>query len=259
MFSGIGGLELGLERAGLGHVVWQVEQDAWCRGVLARHWPKVERFEDVRTVDFRVLRRARILCGGWPCQPASVAGKRLAQKDSRWLWPEVARAIEEQEPAVVVGENVPGMLSAGMRDVLADLARLGFDAEWATVSAVGLGAPHRRRRVFVVATHPDRVRLREQPGWLSRAIGAAQKAVPRGNPEEGTSSDTDCLRRLEQARRVANERGWSERCGWDFDPLAGVDDGLPRGLGRRARRALGNAVVVPVAEAVGRALAGAMA
>lgn len=252
--SGIGGVELGLERAGLGPVAWQVECDPFCLGVLAHRWPEAQRLTDVRTVDFRLLPRVRVLCGGWPCQPVSVAGQRRARDDERWLWPDVARAIEEQEPPVFVGENVPGLLTAGMRDVLADLARLGFDAEWETFSAVALGAPHLRRRVFLVATHPDRIRLRDEPGWLARALRAASAPIDRATLEVGLVANADGHRRLEQARRIANERGWSELVGWEFDPLAGVDDGVPEGLDRRARKALGNSVLSQTFKVIGRAL-----
>lgn len=255
--SGIGGLELGLERAGLGPVAWQVESDPFCRAVLARHWPEAKRFDDVRATDFRLLPRVRVLCGGWPCQPVSVAGSRRAQADERWLWPEVVRALEEAEPPIFVGENVPGLLSAGMRDVLADLARLGFDAEWETVSAAHLGAPHLRYRVFLVATHPDRIAMRADPGWIARALREATVPIYQSSLEGCSVANADGQRRLEQARRVANERGWSQHCGWNFDPLEGVDDGISKRVGERTRaaKALGNAVVSQVAEVIGRAIA----
>src|SRR5688500_13405878 len=116
LFSGIGGLELGLERAGLGHVVWQVEKDAYCRAVLARHWPEAERFEDV--CEFHPAGPVDLLCGGFPCQPWSVAGKQRGAADERHLWPEFARIIAESEPCIVVGENVPGLRARGLRLVL---------------------------------------------------------------------------------------------------------------------------------------------
>lgn len=177
LFSGIGGLELGLERAGLGPVLWQCEMDPYCRRVLARHWPEATRFEDVRDVGNANAARVDVVCGGFPCQPVSLAGARLAQQDPRWLWPEFARVVRELRPAHVVAENVLGLRSAGLRDVLADLAALGFDAEWSSLAAEEVGAPHRRRRIFIVATHSDRAELREQPGWLSRACGAARASV----------------------------------------------------------------------------------
>lgn len=258
LFSGIGGLELGLERAGLGAVAWQVESDPWCRAVLARHWPEAQRYEDARATDFRLLPRARLLCGGWPCQPVSVAGKRRAQEDPRWLWPEIRRALQEQEPAAFVGENVLGLRTAGLRDVLADLAALGFDAEWADLSAAALGAPHLRRRLFLVATHPDRIQLHEQPGWLSRALRALPR-LPVDAGALGAVADADGLRRLESAWCLANKWRWPEQCSWSFDPFARVDDGISERLGERTRaaRALGNAVVVACAEAVGQALVAA--
>lgn len=178
LFSGIGGLELGLERAGLGPVLWQAERDAYCRAVLRRHWPSARRFSDVKEVGDGAT-RVDVVCGGFPCQPVSLAGRRLAQLDERWLWPEFVRVVRAVEPRVVVIENVPGLRTAGLRDVLADLADLGFDAEWSCIAAgedprrthgwPHAGAPHERRRIFLVATHPDRVRVRHKPGWLGRA------------------------------------------------------------------------------------------
>ena len=90
LFSGIGGLDLGLERAGM-TVVGQVEIDPWCRKVLAKHWPGVPVYADVRTLDGATVARPDVLCGGFPCQPWSVAGKRREEGDHRHLWPEMAR------------------------------------------------------------------------------------------------------------------------------------------------------------------------
>jgi site-specific DNA-cytosine methylase len=229
LFSGIGGLELGLERAGVGRVVWQVERDAFCRSVLERHWPHATRYDDVRSVGRSTLASVDGICGGFPCQPVSVAGKRRAQADDRWLWPDFARIVEEFGPRFVVIENVPGLRTAGLRDVLSDLARLGFDAEWSTLSAAEVGAPHGRERLFIVATHPDRLRVRDEPGWLSRACGTAA-AVTRRALEGLPPADTDPLRRLEQARRFAEVGGWPGHVGWELGSIARVDDwASPRG------------------------------
>jgi DNA (cytosine-5)-methyltransferase 1 len=257
LFTGIGGLDLGFERAGLGPVLWQVEKDPFCRRVLARHWPEAQRFDDVHSVGADQLVRPLIICGGFPCQPVSVAGKRRAQADERWLWPEFARIVAEVRPAIVVAENVPGLRTAGLRDVLADLARLGFDAEWSSLSAAEVGAPHGRERLFLVATHPDRIQLRHEPGWLGRACGEA--AAVTGQAVAGLlATDPDGLGRLESARRFAELGGWSRYCGWEFDPAARVDDGTARGLVGSRRRALGNAVVVRCAEVIGRAIVAAL-
>ncbi len=252
LFSGIGGLELGLERAGLGRVVWQVERDAWCRSVLEMHWPDAMRFDDVRTVGASALVPVDVICGGFPCQDLSHAGKRRGLDGERsGLWFEYARIVGELRPSIVVIENVLGLRTAGLPRVLADLAALGFDAEWTDLSAGELGAPHLRRRLFIVATDPDRVQLRDEPGWLSRACGEAAALVGQADTS-GIDPDADGLWRLEQARRVAIERGWTRHVGWELDHHAGVDDGFPAwvDLGA-ARKALGNAVAVRCAEVIG--------
>lgn len=292
LFSGVGMLDLGLERAGVGRTIAQAEIDPYCREVLRRHWPDAIQFNDVREVKCGdVLADVDVVCGGFPCQPVSVAGKRRAQADSRWLWPEVARVVEELCPPLLVCENVPGLRTAGLRDVLADLARLGFDAEWTCFRAWDFGAPHERNRFWLVATHPDRVVVRDEPGWLGRTIERLASTVGRGAGEDGDASHADgrpvaCVApesparglrdtrrnrrevtsaahaaavwRLEQARRVAIQRGWAERCGWTLDPAPRVDDGPADGLDRggreRARKAAGNGVVVACAEAVGEAI-----
>lgn len=276
--SGVGALDLGLEH-GLGATpVWQVETDSYCRSVLARHWPTTERLEDVRSVGAATLAPVDCVAAGFPCQPASVAGKRKAQADERWLWPQVARIVEELCPPLCVFENVLGLRTAGMRDVLSDLAALGFDVEWSDLSAFELGAPHLRRRLFFVASHPERVELRQQPGWLERACRTAGQAVNRYAAEVDNSNalrlgqqeariapgqthddrrrpaDPDSLRRLEQAWCVATERGWPIHRGWRFDCTPRVDDVPARGLVGPMRKAAGNAVVTACAFVVGRAI-----
>lgn len=254
LFSGIGLLELGLEQAGLGSVAWQCEIDPWCRRVLAKHWPAAERFDDVRTIRPRAT---DIICGGFPCQPFSLAGKQRGLEDERWLWPEFARVIDEAKPSIVVAENVPGLRARGLRPVLADLASLGFNVEWHHFRASDLGAPHERNRIWIVATHPDRIDVRRQPGWLGRSIERQVSAVDR--QAGGNAADANGIGRLESARRFAVQRGWARKCGWTLDPIARMDDGRKRivDAGRR-RKALGNAVVVPCARAVGRAIVDAV-
>lgn len=155
LFAGVGGLELGLEWAGVGHTVWQVEREPFCRQVLAKHWPDAERFDDVRTVGAHNLAPVEVICGGYPCQPFSQAGRRAGSDDERHLWPEFARIIRELRPRFAVLENVAGHLSLGFGEVLGDLASLGYDAEWSCVRASDVGARHRRERVFVIAWQAD--------------------------------------------------------------------------------------------------------
>lgn len=149
---------------------------------------------------------------------------------------------------------MPGLRTAGLRDVLADLAALGFDAEWTDLAAVDVGAPHKRQRLFLVATDPDRVTVRDEPGWLGRSVRAACQAVPGRPGAWRDPSKADCVRRLESAIRFAEKRGWSRVCGWSLNSPARVDDGIPRGLVGARRRSLRNAVVVRCAELVGMAL-----
>lgn len=153
LFSGIGGLELGLERAGVGHTVWQVEWDPFCRQVLARHWPDAKRYEDVTRVDWSTVEPVDVICGGFPCQPFSQAGSRLGVSDERWLWPTFAECLRSVGPRYVVLENVAALLtdSVAFGAVLSDLDALGFAAEWDVLPASAFGAPHRRERLFLVA------------------------------------------------------------------------------------------------------------
>lgn len=154
LFSGIGGLDLAAEWAGM-TIVGQVEIDPFCRRVLAHHWPDVPRFEDVHHVTATTLRDAGIcpdlICGGFPCQPVSAAGHRQGQADARWLWPEMARLIADTRPRWVVAENVPGLVTLGLDDVLDDLEAAGYTARTLVYQAAMVGAPHRRERVFIVA------------------------------------------------------------------------------------------------------------
>lgn len=158
LFSGIGGLELGLERAGLGPVKWQVEIDDYCNNVLEKHWPDARRYRDIKSIREGELEPVDLICGGFPCQPVSCAGSRKAQSDDRWLWPEFVRILRMVKPRWVVAENVPGLLTAdsdgAMGEVLRDLALCGYGVEWDCISAQSVGAWHRRDRIFIVA-HAD--------------------------------------------------------------------------------------------------------
>lgn len=181
LFSGIGGLELGLERAGLGPVLWQAEQDPYCQRVLAKHWPVAKRYDDVRDIDGRA-ERVDLICGGFPCQDISNAGKRAGMAGERsGLWREYARIIRELRPRFVVVENVSALLGRGFGDVLGDLAACGYDLQWDCVPAAAVGAPHRRDRVFVVAWRvPDteRDRVREEPGGRGGCGDGTSEAEP---------------------------------------------------------------------------------
>ena len=152
LFAGIGGFDLGLERAGM-RCEWQVEIDPYARAVLAKHWPDVRRHEDVRTFPPQEGEwGVDVICGGFPCQDISVAGKGAGLAGARsGLWYEYARIIGELRPRYVIVENVAALLARGMGTVLGDLSALGYDAEWHVIPASAVGAPHRRERVWIVA------------------------------------------------------------------------------------------------------------
>lgn len=148
--SGIGGWELGLERAGM-RVRWQCEIDPYALRVLARHWPDVTRYGDANAIQWGDVEPVDVLAAGYPCQPFSLAGARGGHDDERNLWPAVRRAIRDLRPRFVLLENVRGHLSLGFDRVLGDLASLGYDAEWTVLPARAFGAPHRRDRLWIVA------------------------------------------------------------------------------------------------------------
>ena len=152
LFSGIGGFSLGLERTGGFKTVAFCEIDPFCRKVLTKHWPEVLIHEDVTTLRGEDVGTVDVICGGFPCQDVSVAGSRAGITGARsGLWVEFARLICEIRPKYVLVENVPGLLSSGLQQVLGDLASLGFDAEWQCISAAAIGAPHERDRVWIIA------------------------------------------------------------------------------------------------------------
>jgi len=150
LFSGIGGLDLGLERAGM-NVIWQSEIDPYGCRVLKKHWPEVVNHGNIKEINWGDVVRPDIICGGYPCQPFSTAGKRNGTDDPRHLWPWVREAISQLRPKYAILENVRGHVSLGLNVVLGEMASIGYDAEWQIVSAASVGAPHRRDRVIIIA------------------------------------------------------------------------------------------------------------
>lgn len=173
LFAGIGGLELGLERATGARTVWQVEADPWCRAVLAHHWPDAVRFDDVRTAS--ALPAVDIMCGGFPCQDISAAGKGAGLDGARsGLWREFARLVGEGRPKVVVVENVAALATRGLSRVLSDLADLGYVGSWNVVTAASVGAPHLRTPTASLADKGGRLTPRKsrEGGTLIESLSA---------------------------------------------------------------------------------------
>jgi DNA (cytosine-5)-methyltransferase 1 len=226
LFAGIGGFDLGFERAGM-RCVWQVEIDPFCRKVLAKHWPDVRRWDDVRTFPPEPTEdwTCDVICGGFPCQDISLAGRGAGIDGERsGLWSEYARIVRALRPRYVVVENSPALAIRGLGRVLGDLAELGFDAEWSQLSACRMGAPHMRRRLFIVAYDAAIRQLRNRQAYPG----------------------------------ATRHNGWgvfqSKRAAWRLaEPRMGrVVDGVPDRLDRSRIGGLGNAVVPQVAEWIGR-------
>lgn len=255
LFSGIGGLELGLERSGLGHTVWQVEKDEYCRQILARHWPNAHRAERCEHVGARNLQPVDLICGGFPCQDISSAGKGagLAGKRSR-LWFAFARVVSEMRPRWVVVENVASGAKRWVDAVCTSLGQLGYETLPIPLSAQDVGAPHLRRRVFVIA-YSNRGTLREQP--RGRSGPSWQKALlpTSDGPERAPchpDRDGESAQPVDaQVARLSGMAGDSPP--WAFAPeFCGMDDGIPHRVERL--RALGNAVVPQCAEVIGHVI-----
>ena len=248
LFSGVGGLSLGLHWAGMRTAAF-CEADAFARAVLARHWPGVPCYPDVRRLTAARLRddgvpRPDVVCGGFPCQDVSAAGRGAGLDGARsGLWAHMARLVAETRPAWVVVENVPALRVRGADRVCADLEEHGYAVWPLVVGAVHAGAPHRRGRVWIVAhatsAHADGARVgAARPGAVAHPGGAGLEMRFGGaaDPAPGLP--------------VERRRGWSVESG-----LRRMADGLPAGLDRPARvKALGNAVVPQVAAMVGRAV-----
>ena len=264
LFAGIGGFDLGLERAGM-ECMGQVELEPFCLGVLAKHWPRVKRIADIREVKGEEFGPVELICGGFPCQPFSTAGRRKGKGDNRYLWPEMLRVIEACRPRWVIGENVPGLLSieAGMvfDTVCSDLECSGYEVWPLNIPACGVDAPHRRQRVWIVA-YSQCAGL--QGGEWSGATGEKREPGRHSSKRGEYVADPICKRRCgrnpkRQHAKNAREpssctRGNKERLGaWLPEPDVGrVAHGVPNRVDRL--RALGNAVVPKVAEVIGLAI-----
>ena len=236
LFSGIGGLEIGLERAGM-TTVGQVEIDPYCQRVLTKHWPDVPRHNDVRTTvewwESESRPHVDIICGGPPCQDISNAGKQAGITGERsGLWKAMWHTIRHLRPDYVLIENVAALAIRGLDVVLADLASIGFDAQWATLRASDFGAPHNRERIYIVA-YPSCV-----DGQSRDLLGASTtRRAPFAVGGLSGLAASEC-------RRAARE--WLER-----EPdVARLAHGIPSQVDRL--RVLGNAVVPQVSEHIGR-------
>ena len=246
LFSGIGGMSLGLERAGMQTVAF-CEIDPFPRRVLAKHWPEVPCYDDVRTLTAAQLRadgidRVDVITGGFPCQDISVAGRQagLGSETRSGLWSEISRLIGELRPHYVIVENVSNLLSGPSRQrggwfgrILGDLAECGYDAEWESLPAGAVGAPHERDRVWILAYPSKEQRIATKIWRMDWSL-------------------------LYQAQRAKISDATRGRFGWEAEPdVPRVAHGLPNIVDRRG--ALGNSVVPEIPFQIGRAIIAAEA
>lgn len=194
LFSGGGLGDFGLELAGM-EIAWQVEIDDYCQKLLNLRWPSVPKWKDVKQVKGGELPPVDLIAGGFPCQPFSVAGKRLGKDDSRNLWPEMLRVIWEVSPAWVIAENVPGIIGAYLDVILDDLEGEGYETLPIVFPAHALGAPHKRDRLWVVAHHKGERTQR-------RLCEQKQNSELRENVQDWRDSVVG----------HANKTGWREQC-----------------------------------------------
>lgn len=290
-FSGIGGWELGLERAiPNSRTVWQVEENIFCQGILKKHWPDATIYDDVRTVGAHNLEPIDLLCAGFPCQDLSISGKQRGiheGKKSSLYW-ELHRIISELRPRIICLENVSNIIRLGGSDVIASLAAIGYDCEWTVIrSGSDFGAPHKRARWFCVGYTGSMLDNRRTfTDTDSNRIGASN-TIRTGRPpfdahaNKRDASNSDSLDKLRTERcglleafnNVPSYTGSKGRTmGWRDTgsgywrkisapaAVCGVDDGISRGMDRakhnRIRKerlkALGNAIVPQASEWIGR-------
>ncbi|MFJ3769833.1 DNA cytosine methyltransferase [Streptomyces sp. NPDC090082] len=166
--TGYGGLDMAVQSVLGGSLAWVSDIDPGASRILAHHHPGVPNLGDLTAVDWTDVEPVDVVCGGYPCQPFSTAGKRKGTADARHIWPSIADALRVLRPRIAVFENVSGHLRLGFDTVLADLARLGLNAEWCLVRASEVGAPHARQRLFLLAVAADAPDLGHERGRDAR-------------------------------------------------------------------------------------------
>ena len=274
LFSGIGGFSLGLERAGMTTVAF-CEIDPKARQVLKKHWPDVPIYEDVSNFNGSDVQNVDIICGGFPCQDISLAGKGAGLAGERsGLWFQFHRLIKEIKPKYAIIENVSALRSRGLDQVLRSLAEIGYDAEWHCIPASAVGAPHRRDRIWIVA-HPhnhgrdgsenpqsnhkrnDGNSCRSNISGEFERSGYVGSYIRRNSPQIMADPYHTRLQGNERKREAREEREsgrHTPECSrWPAEPDVGrVANGIPGRVDRLKQ--LGNAVVPQIPELIGLAI-----
>jgi DNA (cytosine-5)-methyltransferase 1 len=280
-FAGIGGFDLGLERAGM-EVVFQCEKHPFCQKILKKHWPKVPLNSNINLLDPEEIPDSEVWCGGFPCQDLSLAnqGKRKGLEGERsGLFYKFARLMSSKLPKWIIIENVPGLLNSNggedFKILLQTLDELGYGVSWRIFDAKYLGTPQRRRRVFIVASHRTLLSaevLFERDGVeiASRQGVGKREGVAGGNESRNGESTLYAIQHAgigrkhtagPQAKGYRNDgqtytldsRGSSDAiCKTDGAFRIRESAGVSEGLDSNRFRALGNAVAVPIVEWIGK-------
>jgi DNA (cytosine-5)-methyltransferase 1 len=285
LFSGIGGFELGLERAiPNSKTIWQCEQNAFAQKVLKKHWPDVPIYDDIKEIKHGSIDVVDIICGGFPCQDISQAGKGkgIANGERSGLWFEMLRIIDMVRPRIAIAENVTAITQKGrgMDIVISSLAKIGYDVEWMDVRASDEGAPHQRERIFFVA-YPNEIERHKKFGIVEKEKRKISKEVQYKRKHSNGSWNTNPIddgKRCETTNAnmqhikeqpmhtisMETKRFFKCRSGengrihkrnyWQRTPIesaiCGMDDGISHRVDRI--RALGNAIVPQCSETIGK-------
>lgn len=264
LFSGIGGFSLGLESTGLYETVAFCEIDIKCQAVLEKHWPLTPIYNDINKLSGNDFKNIDVICGGFPCQDISIAGKKKGFKDEHGnrtrsgLWEEMFRIISEARPKYAIIENVSNLLNKGLARVLSDLASIGYDAEWHIISARSVGALHQRERIWIISypngngqnnPQDDAGQLHNNQEWKNE-----NQAQVGSHCISQSGSDSPILSR----RAIDLTRDSYSELFANESSIRRTLDGVPTRLHEIERRErikqLGNSVVPQIPELIGEAI-----
>ena len=279
LFSGIGGFSLALERVGF-KTIGFCEIDPYCRLLLQKHWKGVTIHNDIKKLEAKdISEPVDILTGGFPCQPYSVAGKQKGTDDNRYLWPDMFRIIKEVKPTFVIAENVRGIINIqnGMvfETVCSDLEAEGFEVQSFIIPAAGVGAPHKRERVWIVGyskhngSLTSKIERRNTETSTRTQEGTNTTLEPKGTsgsrnnvtmentrrklyerPSVGEKNEDETRKEITDQHQRSSSTSWGS---WQSEPNVGrVANGVPQRAHRL--RGLGNAIVPQIAEEIGKAI-----
>ena len=291
LFSGLGGFSLGLERTGHFKTIAFCDNDKYCNLVLQKHWKGVKIYNDVKEITKERLEAdgveaPDIITGGFPCQPFSVAGKQKGTSDDRHLWPEMFRIIKAFKPRFVIGENVPGIVNIQdgvvFETVCTDLESQGYEVQPFNIPASAVGAPHQRKRIWIIASLEDsrrtlqqRTELREKnedevgkenANQHQRSSSSSESNVANTEQSRPSSESIGNIGSVEEESSREKERGnqssirtstrstdVANSSWWQSEPNVGR---VANGVSGRVHRlkGLGNSIVPQIVEEIGYAI-----